>query len=81
MHLVSSKMSSEFGLCCSHCEFMPFLSGCFSFSPGLTRKPLLDFKHVLVGSFIRTSEEFQFQQIENIQEVPGLLCLLSQQPV
>lgn len=58
MHLVWREMGRGFGLCCSHCGFMPFLSGCFSFSLGLTRKPLLDLKHVLQGSFIRTSGKF-----------------------
>lgn len=81
MHLVSSKTSREFGLCCSHCEFMPFLSGCFSFSLGLTRKFLLDLKAVLKGGFIRTPEKFQLQQIKKIQEVPGLWRLLAQQPL
>lgn len=73
MHLVSSEMRRGVGLCCLHCGFMPFLPGCFSFSPGLTRKSPLGLKHVLKGSFIRTSEKFQFQQIKEIQGVPGLL--------
>lgn len=60
MHLVLSEVGQEFGLCCSHCGFMPFLFGCLSFSLGLTRKPLQDLKHVLQGSFIRTSEKFHF---------------------